>query len=108
MPLWAEITASVLIVLAGLLSLLGSWGLIRFNNFKTRIHAPTITSSLGLICMLIASFLSSYFLQQRVLFHEILIIVFIFLTSPMTSMLLIRSYILRIEGINSAGSHSNL
>ncbi|MFV9473590.1 monovalent cation/H(+) antiporter subunit G [Advenella sp. RU8] len=98
-PAWIAIPAAIFLVAGGLVTLIGSVGLIRFEDFKSRIHAPTLGNTFGTMFTLLASILLSFHLSDRVFFHEIIIMVFLFLTSPVTTMLLMRSYILRLERI---------
>ncbi len=90
-PLWAALPAALLLVCGGLLTLVGSLGLLRLDSFYARIHAPTMGSTLGAGCVLVASMLTSSALAQRPVIHELLITVFILLTSPVTAMLLMRA-----------------
>jgi len=94
-PLWAALPAALLLVCGGLLTLVGSLGLLRFDSFYARIHAPTMGGTLGAGCVLIASMLVSSALAQRPVIHELLITVFILLTAPVTTMLLMRAAISR-------------
>ena len=94
-PLWAALPASLLLVCGALLSLIGSLGLLRLDEFYARIHAPTMGNTLGAGCVLLASILVSSALAQRPVFHEVLITVFILLTSPVTAILLMRAAIFR-------------
>ena len=41
LPLWAELTLAALLVVGGLFTLVGSIGLVRFDDFFMRLHAPT-------------------------------------------------------------------
>ncbi len=94
-PLWAALPAALLLVCGGLLTLVGSLGLLRLKSFYARIHAPTMGNTLGAGCVLVASMLTSSALAERLVVHELLITVFILLTSPVTAMLLMRAAILR-------------
>jgi len=94
-PLWAALPAALLLVCGGLLTLLGSLGLLRLNTFYARLHAPTMGNTLGAGCVLLASILSSSALAGRPVIHEVLITLFILLTSPVTTMLLMRAAMLR-------------
>ncbi|MBA3996506.1 MAG: cation:proton antiporter [Candidatus Accumulibacter sp.] len=94
-PLWAALPAALLLVCGALLSLVGSLGLLRLDEFYARIHAPTMGNTLGAGCVLLASILVSSALAQRPVFHEVLITVFILLTSPVTAILLMRAAIFR-------------
>jgi len=94
-PLWIALPASLLLVCGGLLTLVGSLGLLRLDAFYARIHAPTMGNTLGTGCVLVASMLISSTLAQRPVIHELLITVFILLTSPVTAMLLMRAAVFR-------------
>lgn len=94
-PLWAALPAALLLVCGGLLTLVGSLGLLRLRSFYARIHAPTMGSTLGAGCVLVASMLTSSALSQRPVIHELLITVFILVTSPVTAMLLMRAAVFR-------------
>lgn len=94
-PLWIEIIASILIVLSGIVTLIGNIGLVKLKYFRRRIHAPTLGNSLGLWFLMAASILISFVLGDRLFFHEMLVVIFIFMTSPISWTLLMRSYVLR-------------
>ncbi|CAE6699030.1 monovalent cation/H(+) antiporter subunit G [Candidatus Nitrotoga fabula] len=94
-PLWAALPAALLLICGGLLTFLGSLGLLRLNNFYARIHAPTMGSTLGTGCVLLASILVSSALEQRPVIHEVLITILILLTAPVTAMLLMRAGMFR-------------
>jgi len=94
-PLWASIPASILLVAGGIIALIGSVGLLRFPDFVSRIHAPTLGNTLGATCVLVASILVFSSIDQRFVFHEILITLLLFITSPVTAMLLMRAAIYR-------------
>ena len=97
-PLWAALPAAALLVCGGLLVLVGSFGPLRLDSFYARIHAPTMGSTLGAGCVLVASMLVSSALAQRPVIHEMLITLFILITSPVTAMLLMRAAIFRQRG----------
>lgn len=94
-PLWIEIVASILIVTSAIVTLIGNLGLVTLRYFRRRIHAPTLGNSLGLWFLMIASILISYVLGDRLFFHELLVVIFIFMTSPISWTLLMRSYVLK-------------
>ena len=95
LPFWIAIPASALLIIAGFLSLTGSLGLVRLKTFYERIHSPTLGNTLGAACVLIASILVSTYLESRPIFHEVMITLLLFLTSPVTAMLLMRAAIFR-------------
>ncbi len=95
LPLWAAIPASLLLVLGGLLVLIGAIGLLRLPDFFARMHPPTMGTTLGTGCVLIASMLVSSALRGRPVVHELLITLFVIVTTPVTAMLLMRAARLR-------------
>lgn len=85
-------TAAAILVLAGaLLAFLGSLGLLRLKTFYERVHPPTMGTTLGIGLVLIGSMLYFSSLESRLVVHEILIGVFMTLTTPVTYMLLVRA-----------------
>ncbi len=95
LPFWAAIPAAILLVFSGILTLTGSLGLLRLPDFYTRIHAPTLGNTLGVFFVLLASILVSSAIEHRFVVHQILITVFLVITSPVTAMLLMRAAIRR-------------
>jgi multicomponent K+:H+ antiporter subunit G len=95
LPLWAALPAMLLLVAGGLLALIGAFGLLRLPTFYTRLHAPSMGTTLGAGCILVASMLVSSALLGRPVLHELLITLFIVMTAPVTAMLLIRAALYR-------------
>lgn len=95
LPLWAAISVALLLVLAGLLSFLGALGLLRLPNFYQRVHAPSISTTLGTGCMLLASMLHATWQEGRPVLHELSITVLVLLTAPVVAMLLMRAAVYR-------------
>lgn len=95
LPLWATLPASLLLVLGGLLTVIGSLGLLRLPSFFARMHGPSMGNTLGAGCVLVASMITSSALLHRVLIHEVLITVFIVIASPITAMLVMRAAMYR-------------
>src|SRR3546814_18715567 len=67
------------------------------------MHAPTLGTTVGVAAILMASMICFSVLQSRIVLHEILIALFVTLTTPVTLMLLARAalYRDRSEGIES-------
>ncbi|NEN75127.1 sodium:proton antiporter [Pelistega sp. NLN82] len=101
-PFIPSLIIATLLVIGGLITLIGSLGLLRFPDFTGRIHATTLGNTLGTIFVLSASIILSWYLDDRVFFHEIVIVIFLFITSPVSAMLLMRSYTLRQERIENS------
>jgi multicomponent K+:H+ antiporter subunit G len=95
LPIWAEAIAAVLLVCGGLLIALGSLGLLRLRDFFQRLHPPTMGTTLGAGCVLIASMLVSSALAGRPVVHELPITLFVVMTAPVTAMLLVRAAVYR-------------
>jgi multicomponent K+:H+ antiporter subunit G len=83
--------AAVLIVAGALLAFTGSLGLLRLKTFYERIHPPTMGATLGTGLILVGSMLYFSALESRPVLHEILIGVFMTLSTPVTYMLLVRA-----------------
>ena len=89
-------TLAALLVLAGaLLALIGSLGLVRLQTFFERAHPPTMGSTLGMALVLAGSMLYFTALESRPVLHEILIGVFMTLSTPVTYLLLGRAALRR-------------
>ncbi|WMT86820.1 monovalent cation/H(+) antiporter subunit G [Pelagibacterium sp. 26DY04] len=90
-PLWGAIVFAVLILGGAGLTLLGCLGLARLNSFYARVHAPTLGTSFGMVGVVAASALYFSLVEARPVLHEILILVFVTVTTPVTLMLLSRA-----------------
>jgi len=95
LPLWAAVPVALLLLIGAGLGLIGSIGLLRLASFYERVHAPTLATTLGIGCILLASMLFFSVLETRLVLHEILICVFMVITTPITLMLLARAALYR-------------
>ena len=91
LPDWAALLTAALVLLGAALTLIGALGLLRFDNFYRRVHAPTLGTTLGAGSILIGSIVCFSVLQARPVVHEVLIAVFMTVTTPVTLMLLVRA-----------------
>jgi multicomponent K+:H+ antiporter subunit G len=83
-------------VLAGaLLAFIGALGLLRLPTFFERAHPPTMGTTLGTAFVLAGSMLYFTALESRLVLHEILIAVFMTVTTPVTYLLLCRAALRR-------------
>lgn len=94
-PVWAQWIVALLLVVGSSLTLIGALGLLRLRNFFQRIHAPTLGNTLGTWLTVAASILFFSMLRSRPIWHELLIGCFIFITAPVTSVLLVRAALFR-------------
>jgi multicomponent K+:H+ antiporter subunit G len=90
-----EILISALLVIGGVFGLIGSYGLLKLDDPMRRLHAPTKASTVGLGTILIASVCYFWFFRETVTWHELLIVVFLFLTSPITANFLAKVHLHR-------------
>jgi multicomponent K+:H+ antiporter subunit G len=91
LPLTIDLLASLLLVAGGAFALVGAIGLARLRDFYLRLHAPTKASTLGVGGTLLASMLVFGWTGQRLVIHELLITVFVFVTAPIAAHLLVKS-----------------
>src|SRR5690606_29758448 len=95
LPLWAAALVAAFLLLGAGLTLIGSIGLATRRTFYERIHMPTLGSSWGTAGIVMASMILFTVLQARPVFHEILIGIFVTVTTPVTLMLLGRAALYR-------------
>lgn len=95
LPLWTAILVGLLALAGASLTLLGCIGLARFDSFYQRIHAPTLGTSFGAVAILLASALYFSVSGHRPAVHEVLLLVFVSVTTPVTLMLLARAALYR-------------
>lgn len=96
-PLWAALPATVLLILGGLLTLVGSIGLLRLPDFFMRIHSVSMGNTLGVGCVLVASMLLASAVTEQVVIHELLITLFVVFTAPITAIVLMQAAIRRTK-----------
>ncbi len=87
-----ESLVALLIVLSALFILLGSIGLARLPDLLNRLHGPTKATTMGVGAMLLAS--TIFFSNRaggRVSLHEVAILLFLFITAPVTAHLLAKA-----------------
>ena len=87
--------AAVLVLAGALLAFVGSLGLLRMKTFFERVHPPTMGTTLGTAFVLAGSMLYFTALESRLVLHEILIGVFMMLSTPVTYVLLGRAALRR-------------
>lgn len=98
LPTWAALPAGILLIIGGLLVVIGSLGLLRMPDFYARMHPPTMGTTLGTGCVLIASMLVSSAIAGHPVVHELLITLFVTMTVPVSAMTLMGAAIARARG----------
>ena len=100
LPLWIAVPTAFFLILGSTLTLLGTIGLVRLRSFYDRLHAPTLGTSWGALGILLASMLLMSWTESRAVLHELVIGIFLMVTTPVTLMFLGRAALHRdrIEG----------
>ncbi len=78
-----EILVSLSLLIGAFFLLVGAIGLFRLPDFFMRLHAPTKASTLGVGGFLLASIFLA--LSQTLMWHELLITLFVFITAPISA-----------------------
>jgi multicomponent K+:H+ antiporter subunit G len=95
LPGWAALVVGLLLVAGAAITLLGTIGLLRFGSFYERIHAPTLGTTGGALCILVASAICFSVLGTKTVLHELLLAIFLAVTTPISLMLLGRAALYR-------------
>lgn len=94
-PLPVALVIAAALLSGALLTLAGAIGLVRLRSFYQRVHPPTLGASMGMFLILCSSILFFSVARGQVVFHEILIAVFLTLTTPISLMLVVRAALAR-------------
>ncbi len=91
----AEILTAALLLTGAAITLIGAAWRLRLKNFYQRVHAPTLGTTLGTIGIALASMIHFSATGGRLVLHELLIIIFVTVTTPISLMVLVRAAALR-------------
>lgn len=91
LPPVAEVLVAALALAGAVFALAGSFGLASLRSFFQRVHAPTLASTLGTWSLALATALQQSFLREQVFVHALLVPAFVALTSPVTTIFLMRA-----------------
>ena len=107
LPAWAALLTALFVVAGAVLTLIGSVGLLRLKTFYQRTHAPTLGTTLGTGAILIGSMIFFTAAGARPVLHEILIAIFVTVTTPVSFILLIKATSQRgaDTGVTAAGGN---
>ncbi|MBS4176334.1 Na+/H+ antiporter subunit G [Lederbergia citrea] len=86
-----EFAAVLLILISSVISVISAFGIIRFPDVYTRIHAATKSTTLAVLLTLTGSFFYFWSSESFISVRLILGIVFVFLTAPVAGHLIIRA-----------------
>lgn len=79
---------AMFLLIGSFFTLVGSIGLVKLPDFFMRIHGPTKATTLGVGAMLVASMLYYFSYHDTVRLNELLIIIFLFMTAPVSAHLM--------------------
>ncbi len=91
----AEVLSSALLIVGAAFTLIGALGLVRLPRFYERVHAPTLGTTVGTACIAFASMIYFSALGARPVLHEMLIVILITVTTPVTLIVVGRAAVLR-------------
>ena len=91
----ATILVSAFVVVGAAFTLVGTIGLVRLPTFYQRIHAPTLGTTLGTVCIALASMIYFTAIGGRPVIYELALIAFITVTTPAGLIILVRAALLR-------------
>lgn len=83
-----DIVVSILVLVGAVFALLGSIGLARFPDLLTRLHGPSKATTLGIGGLLLASIVFFSTRGEGLSLHELLITLFVAITTPVSAQLI--------------------
>lgn len=107
LPALSAILTAFLLICGATITLLGSLGLLKLRSFYERVHAPTLGTTLGTACIVLASMVYFSTLGSRPVLHEVLIVVFVTVTTPITLTILVHAAVLRDRSENNGDIEQN-
>ncbi|WP_338470039.1 monovalent cation/H(+) antiporter subunit G [Niallia sp. XMNu-256] len=87
----SEAIAAVLILIGAIFSFLSAIGLNRLPDVYTRSHATSKSTTLGVLCTLVGTFVYFLITDEYISIRLILGIFFVFLTAPVSAHMICRS-----------------
>ena len=92
-----ELLADVLALAGAIFFLISAIGLLRLPDFFCRIHAPTKAATLGVMLLSLGAIVRSLAQGNLIWLEDLAILVFVFLTIPVSSQVLARAALNREE-----------
>jgi multicomponent K+:H+ antiporter subunit G len=94
-PALSAVLTAALLIVGTAITFIGALGLLRLRSFYQRVHAPTLGTTVGTALVALASMVYFSTLGTRPVLHEVLIVVFVTGTTPITLMILVRAAVFR-------------
>ena len=92
---WGEIVVAVLLLASGIVVLIAASGLVRLQDFFTRMHAPALASTLAAWIVTLSSIVHFSTRAGELDLHVWLIIIVLSITAPVTTIVLARAALYR-------------
>jgi multicomponent K+:H+ antiporter subunit G len=93
--LLGTVLISAFLLVGAAFTLIGALGLLRLQTFYTRLHAPTLGTTFGTVFIAAASMLYFSLAGGRLALHEVLIVAFVTVSTPVGLIVLVRASLLR-------------
>jgi multicomponent K+:H+ antiporter subunit G len=104
LPFWVEWLVALLLALSGVFTLSAAVGVARFKSFFQRMHPPALAFSFSAWCLTLASIVYFSAQDEKLALHAWLIIIFLSLTVPVTTILLARTELFRRRTSQDSGN----
>ncbi|MAA67001.1 MAG: Na+/H+ antiporter subunit G [Alteromonadaceae bacterium] len=102
-----EAVIAVLMVSGGAFTLAGAIGLVRLQDFYSRLHAPTKATTVGVGSITLSSMIYFMATTGALALNEGLIMVFLFLTAPISANMLAKAAMhLRVQQAENTKGHA--
>ncbi|MFY7863343.1 Na+/H+ antiporter subunit G [Roseateles sp.] len=95
LPWWIEVPVALLLVASGVFVFVAAVGVVRFKTFFMRMHPPALAFTIASWCVTLASIVYFSALEQSLALHAWLIIIFLSMTVPVTTIMLSRAALFR-------------
>ncbi|MDO5103988.1 MAG: monovalent cation/H(+) antiporter subunit G [Lautropia sp.] len=103
LPVWADVTIGVLLLLSGFWALTGAVGLVRIKHFFTRMHPPSLGATLGVWCLAAALVIFFSLTYQTLVLRVWIVVIFMAITVPVTVVILARAALFRRRAAGDEG-----
>jgi multicomponent K+:H+ antiporter subunit G len=103
LPIWVEWSVALLLALSGVFTLSAAIGVMRFKSFFQRMHPPALAFSFSAWCVTLATIIYFSVQGEKLALNAWLIIIFLSLTVPVTTILLARTELFRRRTSQDSG-----
>lgn len=93
-PVIVEVIVSALLLLGSSFIAIGTFALNRLPDFFTRLHGPPMATTMGMGATLLASLIFFTAAEGMFTVHELLVVMFIFVSGPVTGYVFAKAAVL--------------